>query len=79
MFDITDNAMLPEIDSGIELLLVQFISDALILPSYSTLSCAFAPVSVGTGNLLRGLSPFFLQVSFKCHARKWYMLQQSSA
>lgn len=63
MFDITDNQMPPEIDNGIELLLVQILSDALkgknILLYYSALLCAFAPFLVGTGNLVRGLSSFF--------------------
>ena len=67
MFDITDNQMPPEIDSGIELL-VQILSDALkgksIFLYYSTLLCAFAPFLVGTGNLVRGFSLFFLQKLF---------------
>lgn len=64
MFDITDNLIPPEIDSSIELLLVQILSDALkgkknILLYYCTHLCAFALFLFGTGNLVRGLSHFF--------------------
>jgi len=69
MFGISDNLMPPEIDNGIELLLVQILSDAVkgkknIILYYSTLLSAFTPFSVGTGNLVRGLSLFLLQKVF---------------